>query len=40
MVAKKTWEWSFYIQALGLIPCIVGFVLIPSKYYEVENAQK
>jgi len=40
MVQKKTWEWSFYIQSIGLMPCILGFSLVPSKYFEVENAQK
>jgi dipeptide/tripeptide permease len=40
MVQKKTWKWSFYIQSLGLVPSIIGFILIPSKYFEVENAQK
>ena len=40
MVSWKTWEWSFYIQGIGLIPCIVGFIFVPSKYFEVENAQK
>jgi uncharacterized membrane protein len=38
MVQLKTWEWSFYIQSLGLGPCIVGFVMIPRRYFEFENA--
>ena len=38
MVSILTWEWSFYIQSVGILPCILGFIVTPSKYFEVENA--
>lgn len=32
-----SWEWSFCIQAIALVPCIICMAFIPSKYYNVEE---
>lgn len=38
--AKLTWEWSFWVQAIGLSPCVLTILLIPNKYLDVEAASK
>ena len=32
-----SWEWSFYIESFGLIPCIVILIMTPAKYLNVEE---
>lgn len=34
-----TWEWSFYIQAMVLIPCSIVMFLIPHKYLDISFTQ-
>jgi len=38
MNKKYSWEWSFYIQGVGLIPCFVFIVLMPDKYLNITIA--
>ena len=40
MNKKYSWEWSFYIQGLGLIPCFVFIVLMPAKYLNITIANE
>jgi len=37
MNKKLTWEWSFYIQGLSLVPCFIFILMIPEKYLNVES---
>ena len=37
MVHYKTWHWSFYIQAVGILPCSALFLILPSKYFEIAS---
>lgn len=30
-----TWEWSFYIQAIAILPCVGCFMITPSKYINI-----
>jgi hypothetical protein len=32
------WEYSFFIQATLIFPCIACIVVTPSKYFNVEQA--
>lgn len=32
-----TWEWSFILQALALIPCIACLLVTPSMYLNIEK---
>ena len=29
LIAFEGWKFSFYIQGIGLIPCVIAFLLIP-----------
>ena len=37
MIKHASWEWSFIIQALALLPVILTFGLCPNKFYDVEE---
>jgi MFS family permease len=37
MVTYQNWRWSFYIQALGILPCAVAFLLTPTQYLDIER---
>ena len=37
MILSHTWEWSFYIQAIALAPCVVCFLITPSRYIDIEQ---
>jgi predicted MFS family arabinose efflux permease len=30
-----SWEWSFYIQAIAILPCAGCFLITPSKYINI-----
>lgn len=32
-----TWEWSFYLQAVAIIPCFLMLLMMPEKYLNVET---
>ena len=32
------WRWAFYIQALLLLPSMIGLILTPSKYFDLNEA--
>lgn len=32
------WRWSFYIQAIAILPCSACFLITPSKYINIEYA--
>ena len=40
LIALVSWQASFYIQAAGLIPCVIAFLFIPKKYIDIESASK
>jgi MFS family permease len=31
------WRWAFYIQSIMLLPSMVGLMITPSKYYEING---
>lgn len=33
----RTWEWSFYLQGLAIIPCFVFLLMVPEKYLNIES---
>lgn len=33
-----SWEWSFIIQALAIVPCVIMLVITPVKYLNVETS--
>jgi MFS family permease len=37
MIQSHTWEFSFYIQAIALVPCIICFMVTPSRYIDIEQ---
>mmetsp|Transcript_2678 Transcript_2678/g.4508 ORF Transcript_2678/g.4508 Transcript_2678/m.4508 type:complete len:211 (+) Transcript_2678:290-922(+) len=38
MIQYYTWEYSFYVQALCLLPCAIILIFTPTKYIDVEFA--
>ena len=32
-----SWEWSFYVECFGLVPCVVILTMTPAKYLNVEE---
>lgn len=34
------WRWSFYFQTLSLLPSMIGIIIIPSKYFDVQATVK
>lgn len=40
ITTHTTWHWSFWVQAIGLTPCVITVMLIPKKYLDVETAGK
>lgn len=36
MIKHLTWEWSFYIQAMAIIPCSLCILITPNKYIDIE----
>lgn len=36
MVLYYTWEYSFYVQSIAIIPCFVVLILTPDKYINVQ----
>lgn len=32
------WRWAFYLQTMSLVPPLVGLIVIPSKYYDINLA--
>lgn len=37
MVLYQSWEWSFYLQAFALAPCVVAIIFTPNRYINVEQ---
>ena len=37
MVQYATWRWSFYIQAFAIVPCVIGIMMMPSRYFKIEG---
>ena len=37
MTHYHTWRWSFYIQGIAIVPCALGFLIMPSKYFEIKS---
>ena len=40
MKSIYNWRFSFYLQAAGLVPCVIAFFLIPKKYLDIESASR
>ena len=40
MNIKLSWEWSFIIQAIALVPCFVFLIIVPEKYLNIEMTIK
>ena len=40
MTQVRNWRWSFYVQALGLLPCALALILLPRRFVDVESASK
>eukprot|EP00347_Sterkiella_histriomuscorum_P015691 403356061 len=38
MIAYYTWQYAFYIQAVMIGPCLIGFMITPDKYFDIEKA--
>ena len=38
MNVLHSWEWSFILQAICLVPCIACLVVTPSQYLNIEDA--
>ena len=38
LVAKLSWHWTFYVQAVCLVPCFLAFLLTPEKYMDIDQA--
>jgi len=36
LIAKASWHWTFYVQAVCLVPCFMGFLLTPEKYMDID----
>lgn len=34
------WRWAFYIQSILLLPSMVGIVLIPFEYFDVQGTTR
>jgi MFS family permease len=34
------WRWAFYIQAILLCPSMIGLVLIPFEYFDVQGTSR
>lgn len=32
-----SWEWSFYLQALAIVPCAIFFLLTPDHYLNIQK---
>lgn len=32
-----TWEWSFYLQSVAIVPCFFFLLMCPEKYLNVET---
>lgn len=32
-----TWEWSFYLQSIAIVPCFIFLLMCPEKYLNVET---
>lgn len=37
MNLNHSWEWSFTIQAIAMIPCIGCVIVTPSQYLNIEK---
>ena len=37
MTHYRNWRWSFYMQAMGMVPCALGFLMTPNKYLDIEE---
>ena len=31
-----SWEYSFYVQAIALLPCAASIIVTPSQYINIE----
>jgi len=40
ITSYTSWHWSFWVQAIGLSPCVIAIALMPKKYLDVETASK
>lgn len=38
MINYYSWEWSFYLQALLILPCVAAVLLTPTKYLDISFA--
>ena len=36
----QPWQYAFYLQSALLVPVVLTFASIPSRYFELENANK
>lgn len=34
------WRWAFYIQSIFLLPSMIGLLFTPTKYFDLEEADK
>ena len=40
MNLKLSWEGSFIIQAIALVPCFVFLIIVPERYLNIELTLK
>ena len=38
LIANFNWKWAFYMQAALMLPCIICFLMTPTKYFDIEAA--
>ena len=38
LIAYFSWEYVFYVQAIMIAPCVIAFLVTPSKYFDIEQA--
>lgn len=40
MNIQLSWEWSFYIQSVCVIPCLLGLARTDNKYLDIDQANE
>ena len=34
------WRWAFYVQSILLLPSMIGIIVIPFEYFDVQGTSK
>jgi MFS family permease len=40
MLENLGWRYAFYIQSLLLIPCLVGMLITPARYMDIDGVSQ